>query len=155
VTGSGDVPVDHPGLTDDAIPVVIATTDAGAARLRTMGLARHVRVQVAADGAAVSGPDLATLLAGIGARLVLSEGGPHLLGELLAADLLDELFLTLSPQLVGRDGEGRLGLVEGVTLGPRDGRWQELQSVRRSDDHLFFRYRRAAADPADEEPHDA
>jgi riboflavin biosynthesis pyrimidine reductase len=34
---------------------------------------------------------------------VLAEGGPHLFGDLLAADLVDELALTLAPALAGGD----------------------------------------------------
>ncbi len=36
--------------------------------------------------------------------LILTEGGPQLLGEFLKERLLDELFLTLAPQVTGRDG---------------------------------------------------
>jgi len=43
---------------------------------------------------------VSTLVA-VGLPLILTEGGPHLLGELVAADVLDELCLTWSPQLVG------------------------------------------------------
>jgi riboflavin biosynthesis pyrimidine reductase len=35
---------------------------------------------------------------------VLCEGGPSLLGDVAAAGRLDELCLTISPQLVGGDG---------------------------------------------------
>jgi riboflavin biosynthesis pyrimidine reductase len=42
-----------------------------------------------------------------GLRHVLCEGGPHLFGALLAADLVDELCLTVSPLLVGA-GPGRI-----------------------------------------------
>jgi len=48
--------------------------------------------------------DLARALAELGARgrrVVLCEGGPHLLGELVAAGLLDELCFTLAPVLAG------------------------------------------------------
>jgi riboflavin biosynthesis pyrimidine reductase len=34
---------------------------------------------------------------------VLCEGGPHLLGEITRAGLLDELCLTITPQLAGDD----------------------------------------------------
>jgi riboflavin-specific deaminase-like protein len=40
-----------------------------------------------------------------GAELVLCEGGPMLNGQLLAAGLVDELCLTLSPTLVGGTGQ--------------------------------------------------
>jgi len=42
-----------------------------------------------------------------GLTQVLCEGGPHLFGALLAADLVDELCLTLSAQLTG-PGAGRI-----------------------------------------------
>jgi 5-amino-6-(5-phosphoribosylamino)uracil reductase len=48
--------------------------------------------------------DLSQALVGLaarGRRVVLCEGGPHLLGELVAADLVDELCFTLTPLLVG------------------------------------------------------
>jgi riboflavin biosynthesis pyrimidine reductase len=143
VTGSGDVPLDHPGLNDRSIPVVVATTDAGAARLAIRPVPGNVDVRPVGAGPSVTGQDLVGLLQGLDARLVLSEGGPHLLGELVASDLLDALFLTVAPQLVGRDEPGRLGLVEGLALPPSGGRWAELQSIHRSADHLFLRYGRA------------
>jgi len=39
-----------------------------------------------------------------GLRRILCEGGPSLLGDLAAAGRLDELCVTISPQLVGGDG---------------------------------------------------
>jgi riboflavin biosynthesis pyrimidine reductase len=146
VTGSGEIPFDHRGLREPAIPVVIATTPAGAARLRHADLGDHVSVEAVGTGSALSGDDILDLGVRLGARLILTEGGPHLLGGLVEADLLDELFLTLAPQLVGRAGQERLGLVEGVAL-PAGARWSGLASVRRSADHLFLRYRRTASDP--------
>jgi riboflavin biosynthesis pyrimidine reductase len=75
-----------------------------------------------------------------GHRVVLTEGGPHVMGELIKAGLLDESFLTISPVLAGRDGETRLGMVEGVELLPGAGVWTRLLSARRHGDHLFLRY---------------
>ncbi len=46
-------------------------------------------------------------LARRGLAQVLCEGGPHLFGSLLAADLVDELCLTVSPLLIG-PGPGRI-----------------------------------------------
>jgi riboflavin biosynthesis pyrimidine reductase len=142
VTASGDIPVDHAGLNDPAIPVVIATTWTGAARLAMARLRDHVSVEAIGSGGRLTGEDLLSLAAVRDARVVLTEGGPHLLGELVAADVLDELFLTLAPQLIGRAAGGRRALIEGVALPPDDGRWEHLESVRRSTDHLFLRYRR-------------
>jgi riboflavin biosynthesis pyrimidine reductase len=72
---------------------------------------------------------------------ILSEAGPTVFGSLLAEDLVDELFLTVSPVLAGRLQVGkRLGLVEGVELLPQVRRAGRITSVRRSEDHLFLRY---------------
>ncbi len=74
------------------------------------------------------------------ARLVVSEGGPRVLGAFLHERLLDELFLTLSPQLAGRsEGEPRPGLVEGAAFTPEEAPWSELVSVKRSGDYVFLR----------------
>jgi riboflavin biosynthesis pyrimidine reductase len=142
VTASGDIPVDHAGLNDPTIPVVIATTAAGATSLRRVGLGDHVAVESIGSGGRLTGDDILSVGVIRNAGVVLTEGGPHLLGELVAADVLDELFLTLAPQLVGHAAEGRRALVEGMALPPDDGRWERLVSVRRSTDHLFLRYRR-------------
>ncbi|HVB76580.1 MAG TPA: dihydrofolate reductase family protein [Candidatus Nitrosotalea sp.] len=76
-----------------------------------------------------------------GHRRILTEGGPHLLASLLRERVLDELFLTFSPVLAGRDpGEIRQGLIEGVRLLPEAGIWAGLKSLRRQGSHLFLRY---------------
>ena len=142
VTASGEIPPAHAALNDPDIPVVIATTPKGAHRMRRIGLGDHVTVETTASRGPLTGNDILSIAAVRDARVALTEGGPHLLGELVAADVLDELFLTLAPQLIGRSAEGRRGLVEGVAMAPDDRRWQHLESVRRSTDHLFLRYRR-------------
>ena len=54
--------------------------------------------------------DLATLLASLradhGVRSLLCEGGPRLHGQLIEADLVDELFVTHAPKLAGGVGPG-------------------------------------------------
>jgi riboflavin biosynthesis pyrimidine reductase len=54
-----------------------------------------------------SSVDLTALVSWLGSQgwlRVLCEGGPHLLHDLVALDLLDELCLTVAPSLVGGDG---------------------------------------------------
>lgn len=141
VTARGDLPVDHPGLRDAEIPVTIVTTGAGARRLRRLGFGSNVSVRVGADSDRVSPWEVLSIAEGLGARLVLCEGGPHVLGQFVRAELLDELFLTLAPQLAGRDSSlPRLGLIEGTAFGVASAPWAELRSVRASGDHLFLRY---------------
>jgi len=82
-----------------------------------------------------------SLLRERGHSLILSEAGPTVFASLVASGLVDELFVTVSPLLAGRDGRPRLGLVEGAELLPGAGAPAELLSVRRADAHLFLRYR--------------
>jgi len=63
------------------------------------------------------------------------------MGELVKKDLLDEIFLTLSPVLAGRGEEKRLGMIAGVELLPERGVWTRLLSARRHGSFLFLRYR--------------
>ena len=99
------------------------------------------------DVVAVNDGDWVDLRAAVGVlrerghERILSEAGPTVFGSLLADDLVDELFLTVSPVLAGRLEVGkRLGLVEGVELLPQVRRAGRVASVRRSEDHLFLRY---------------
>ena len=76
-----------------------------------------------------------------GHRRVLVEAGPTLTAQLVEADLLDELFLTLSPLLAGRrTGDGRMGLLEGVHLLPGRAPRATLRSLRLHGSHLMLRY---------------
>jgi riboflavin biosynthesis pyrimidine reductase len=74
-----------------------------------------------------------------GHEQILSEGGPHVMGALTAADLVDELCLTISPLLVG-PGAGR------ITAGaqPVDNavRTMKLRHVVTAGDVLILRYDR-------------
>ena len=90
--------------------------------------------------------DLAQALDALGRRghaNVLAEGGPTLNAELVAAGLLDELCLTLSPALLG--GAGVKRILDGTPL-PELARL-ELRSLCEEDGFLFLRYRPAGAGP--------
>lgn len=85
--------------------------------------------------------DLAAALTALherGATQLLCEGGPHLLGALTAADLVDELCLTVSPLLAGA-GAGRI--TAGSPAAPRE---MSLRGILRAQDMLFLRYARPA-----------
>jgi riboflavin biosynthesis pyrimidine reductase len=140
-TASGDLDLAHPGLSTPDVPVILATTPSGAERLRAAGPRSNVTIETIGSGRQVPAANLVALAASTGARLVLCEGGPHLIGDLLAARLLDQLFLTVAPQLAGRDeAKPRLGLVQGTDFSVSDAPWASLGAVRRSSDHLFLRY---------------
>jgi riboflavin biosynthesis pyrimidine reductase len=78
-------------------------------------------------------------LAERGLRRVICEGGPHLLGWLVAAGKLDELCLTLSPLIAGGEA-GRI--VAGIASQVADP--MRLLHVLEADGHLFLRYSTAA-----------
>ncbi len=146
VTASGTLDPRHPGLAAPDVPVIVATTRAGARRATLTPLGSNVSIEVAGPGDRVTAPKLLDIAGSIGARLVLCEGGPHLIGDLIGAGLLDELFLTIAPQVAGRDvGAPRLGFVAGRAFPVAEAPWADLVSVRRAADHVFLRYR---LDPA-------
>jgi riboflavin biosynthesis pyrimidine reductase len=142
VTASGSLDPAHAGLNDPDVPVIVATTVAGARRMSALPFAGHVQIRIAGDGTDVAAAALLDVVRGTGARVALCEGGPHLFGQLLGAHLIDELFLTLAPQVIGRDATAhRLALVEGTSFGDERGRWATLAGVRSAGDDLFLRYR--------------
>jgi riboflavin biosynthesis pyrimidine reductase len=141
VTASGGLDPHHPGLSAADVPVMLLTTPRGATRLAAQPFGSNVSIEVPGDGDQIPARDIVALAARAGARVILCEGGPHLIGDLLAAGLLDELFLTVAPQMAGRDKTiRRLALVEGVAFSPTDAPWAVLGAVHRSVDHLFLRY---------------
>lgn len=140
-TASGGIDVAHPGLADPGVPVRVLTTARGAASLAAREAAAHLAIEAIGEEQ-VAPHDLVGALAGAGAQVILCEGGPRLLGQLLAAGLVDEIFLTTAPQIAGRaQGMARLSLVEGVAFDVDAAPWWRLASVRRSASHLFLRYR--------------
>ena len=81
--------------------------------------------------------DLAGALAQMDAQFVQAEGGAKLNGALAAADLIDELNLTISPQLAGGDGPRVTGGAAQLSHRMR------LVHVLEEDGFLFTRYLRA------------
>lgn len=144
VTASGDIDPAHPGLRDPGVPVLIITTQLGLDRCAELASLPNVAVTVAGRERVAPG-DLMAALAAAGLRLVTCEGGPHLFAELLAADVVDELFLTIAPQVAGRFVDHpRLALAEGVAFDVAAAPWWNPVSFARAGGHLFTRYRRAA-----------
>lgn len=136
LSSSGRLDADHPALKKGA---TVLTTREVAELLRTR-LPGTCEVVALGEGSKVDVKHAFAELARMGFDVVLTEGGPHLAGQLIEHGLLDEIFLTLSPVLAGRDDERRLGMVEGVELLPSVPVWSRLLSARRQDDFLFLRY---------------
>jgi riboflavin-specific deaminase-like protein len=130
VSGRLDLPTDLPLLNEPDQRVVIATgSDEELPGLE--GEVEYARV----------GDDLPRLMAYLkerhGVRSVLCEGGPTLNSFLFAADLVDELFLTLNPKVIG--GAAALTIVAGRELvEPLE---PGLVSIAEVDSELYTRWR--------------
>jgi len=113
-------------------PIVLSAVDNGSMR----GAAEVLTVP---DGS--GGVDLragVAALADRGLTRIHTEGGPHPVGTLLAAGLLDEYCLTLSPRIAG----GPAGLLRPV-LGPVAPTGFALVHAATAEGFLFLRYRRS------------
>jgi riboflavin biosynthesis pyrimidine reductase len=138
VSASGALAPHH--IPDPESQVIIVTTDFGARTLGRLPLAGHVEIVPIRGQDPIPAETVVAFLETRGFRVVLSEGGPAVFGQLLAARLVDEVFLTVAPQLAGRGSpDARLSLVEGVALAPAAA-WAHLKGVMRAQDHLFLRY---------------
>jgi riboflavin biosynthesis pyrimidine reductase len=142
VTESGRLDLGLPLFTRGEVPVLIVTTRAGRRRLGGAEALPSVDVEAVRRSGPVRADDVLEAVRACGASdLILVEGGPHLVGSFFAERRIDELFLTVVPQVGGRDGAAdRLGLVEGRTFAPTDPRWGTLTGVRRGGDLLFLRF---------------
>jgi riboflavin biosynthesis pyrimidine reductase len=136
LTSSGELSVSHPAVVGGA---TILTTSVGASALKGR-LPDSCDVIEVGKAGPVDLRDAIAELRGRGYGVILTEGGPHLMGELVKQDLLDEAFITISPVFAGRDKEQRLGMIAGAELLPGRGVWSELLSARRHGDFLFLRY---------------
>jgi riboflavin biosynthesis pyrimidine reductase len=137
ITSGTDLPSNHPIL--ERQPIILTTAD-GAERLEPLLPTAQV-VSVSA-GNRVELPAAVDALRARGYGRILSESGPHLFGSLVAAQLVDELFLTVSPLVAGRapGASAALSLIEGLALLPESRVAWELHGVRRHGSHLFLRY---------------
>jgi riboflavin biosynthesis pyrimidine reductase len=129
------------------VSVVILTSTHGRDRLVRDGAAAlrstQIRELSAADEKIDTCAILKLLRSEFGVRLLLHEGGPTLFGHFLSAGVVDELFLTMAPQIAGRALEhSRPGLVANVQFVPGTAPWLILLSVKQQASHLYLRYRK-------------
>ncbi|WP_328992136.1 pyrimidine reductase family protein [Kribbella sp. NBC_01245] len=125
----------HRSLAEATVRPIVITHAAAPADRRT-ALTTVADVVIAGEREV----DPAVALAELNARgfaQVLCEGGPALLGAIIAADLLDELCLSLSPLLIG-GVSGRI--VAGVAAGMH--RMSPVHVLQGDGGMLFTRYRR-------------
>jgi riboflavin biosynthesis pyrimidine reductase len=139
VTRSLDLDLDGRIFADaepGAKPIIVTTSSAPSER-RTAATRVAEVVEAGADGVEMR-PCLAALH-GMGARVVLCEGGPSLVGQLVADDLVDEQCLTLAPLLASGDSAR---LAHGAT--PDAPRRMRVDRILEEDSLVFCRYVREA-----------
>jgi riboflavin biosynthesis pyrimidine reductase len=140
LSASGDLDLAAPVFTSQDVEPLIVTSVAGAERLAARG-SGSVRVRAVGAGEPSMREALGAVASEFGARLILSEAGPRLFGKMLEERVVDELFLTLAPQLAGRSEERRgVGLVDPTAFHPDKTPWARLVSAKRSDEFLLLRY---------------
>ncbi|WP_327233823.1 pyrimidine reductase family protein [Streptomyces sp. NBC_01317] len=137
VTASLDLDFSLPLFTEPLVPTLVLTGAAAPADRVLAARKAGAEVLIAGDGAGVDPVRAVRTLAGRGLRRLLAEGGPRLLGQFLAAGVLDELCLTLSPTLTS-------GYAQRITGGPALAVPERfaLASLLEEDGFLFSRYRR-------------
>ena len=143
VSGSGRVDLRLPVFASGKVPALIITTSAGAKRLRKQSRSALVDIRAIRGSAAVlpASAILAEVIREHPGKRILVEGGPRLLGDFYAEQLVDEQFLTLAPQIAGRAaGDRRLSLVMDKVFAPGDPLWGTMIDARRGSSHLYLRY---------------
>lgn len=128
VTRSGELPLAAPLFADAELRIAVFS----GMDLELDGVAAQLdRITT------VSPPEiLRALRHDYGVRSLLLEGGPHLNTPFFEAELVDELFLTIAPVLIGNADP--FPIIAGPL--PR-GQKLHLISALSGDEHLFLRYR--------------
>jgi len=131
VTRSGRLPLQAPLFSEPEARVVLFSPEPAPAGLR----AEVSQEPLDTGSAAPLASALAALHERHQVRTVLCEGGPTLFCALLAEGLVDELFLTIAPALVGGEGPA---LASGPA--PEQPAMLKLVSLLDSEGSLFLRY---------------
>src|SRR6266516_1094910 len=142
VTAHGEVNLDLPVFQCGEVPVLIVTTTQGMQRIYEHNIPSSVQISSVQSAGSLSAQAILKAICDVHqCEMILVEGGPQLMGDFFAERLLDELFLTLAPQIAGRDNIiERPGLVAGRTFAPENPLWGTLIGVKRGGSHLFLRY---------------
>jgi len=132
-----DLPVSRPIFRRaDTERVVFTTRQATARRVASF---RALADVVVLPRQSLSPHAVLDVLAARGLRRVLVEGGGEIHWAFARADCVDEIYVTLTPRLIG--GAGAPSLLDGKGFLRDEHRRLKLLSCRRVGDELFLRYR--------------
>jgi 2,5-diamino-6-(ribosylamino)-4(3H)-pyrimidinone 5'-phosphate reductase len=140
VTASGNVPIESNLISDERQEVLVITPE-DVRSVRLPERARYEELQVSEDRSGTV--DLAEALKMLKTEhavdLLLVEGGPSLNHALVSANVVDEIFLTLAPKLLGGTTPEALGILAGHQLSAVSPRLR-LLSIHLAGDELYLRY---------------
>ncbi|MEV8064754.1 pyrimidine reductase family protein [Streptomyces sp. NPDC085995] len=137
VTAGLELDFSLPLFTSPLVPTLILTGAAANPDRIAEAERAGARVVIAGDGVGIDPVRAVKALAGLGHTRLLTEGGPRLLGQLVASEVLDELCLTVSPMLTAGDAQ-RIAGGPSVAVPRRFA----LASVLEDEGFLFTSYRR-------------
>jgi 5-amino-6-(5-phosphoribosylamino)uracil reductase len=138
VTASLDLDFSLPLFTSPLVPTLVLTGAAAAPDRIAAAEKAGAQVVIAGDGMGVDPARVVRALGDLGLTRLLTEGGPRLLGQLVAAGVLDELCLTVSPMLTAGQAQ-RIAGGPSVAVPKRF----ELVSLLEEAGFLYTRYRRS------------
>ncbi len=152
VSGRGRLNLNRSIFHTGGINVLIVTSEIGRETLRRDGADRlpSTHIQELPGVGGTLDPRAITRMLGneFSVKLLVHEGGPTLFGSFLGAGLVDELFLTIAPQIAGRSRKNqRPGLIANTEFDPGTAPWLNLLSVRQHASHLYLRYQRVEPRP--------
>lgn len=141
LTASGDLPVRANLVPQESQDVLVICTEAIAGTFEESPYdgAEMLRVRRTPDGYPDLEQALRTLRRERGVGRLLVEGGPRLIGALIARGLLNELFLTVAPKLLGggAPASDTRTIIDGNLPTPEPLR---LVSVHLCGGEIFLRY---------------
>lgn len=142
VSARGAVDLKKRVFQSGEVPVLIVTTKNAEHRVHQDDLPPWVQIAAIESAGPLDARSIVEAVCHVRqSDAILVEGGPHLMADFLAQQCVDELFLTLAPQIAGRDDlSERPGLVAGKSFAPKHPLWGTLIEVKRGGSHLFLRY---------------
>lgn len=137
VTATADLPLDRTFFRSKAFPKVVVTTERAPAD-RVAALESHARVILAGEESVDLRLMMRLLVEELGLRRLIVEGGPTLNAALIAEGMVDELFWTVAPKIIG--GAAMRTMVEGRPLPLDRVARLDLVSLHHHENELFLRY---------------
>jgi 2,5-diamino-6-(ribosylamino)-4(3H)-pyrimidinone 5'-phosphate reductase len=143
LTRCGDIPTDRRIFhTSKENVLVFAGAEDGLENAAKLSDLATVQV-LASKGFLEPEKVLETLAKEFGVRRLLVEGGPRVNRSFVEGRLVDEVFLTLAPKIIGGDSRS---LIEGAPLPTLERGAPSLISIHLSNSELYLRYRMQGPD---------